>query len=158
MLWRVFATNAAVLVVATLILVLSPITVSFPVALTEVAVVAGGLAVMLVLDLFLLRRAFAPLGRLTAFMRRVDPLRPGERAGLEAADPEVRELTGAFNDMINRVETDGPGRGAAWPRATPARERTGSPRRAVRWCRSRHARRCRPDRPARAASRPPPAG
>jgi two-component system sensor histidine kinase UhpB len=106
LLWRVFATNAAVLVVATLILVLSPITVSFPIALTEIAVVSAGLAVMLVVDLLLLRRAFAPLGRLTAFMRRVDPLRPGERAGLEAADPEVRELTGAFNDMIDRVETE----------------------------------------------------
>lgn len=106
LLWRVFATNAAVLVVATLILVLTPITVSFPIALTEIFVVAAGLAVMLVLDLLLLRRAFAPLGRLTAFMRRVDPLRPGERAELEAADPEVRELTGAFNDMIERVETE----------------------------------------------------
>ena len=106
LLWRVFATNAAVLVVATMILVLSPITVSFPIALTEIVVAAAGLAVMLVFDLMLLRRAFAPLGRLTTFMRRVDPLRPGERAGLEAADPEVRELTGAFNDMIERVETE----------------------------------------------------
>jgi two-component system, NarL family, sensor histidine kinase UhpB len=106
LLWRVFATNAAVLVVATLILVLTPITVSFPIALTEILVVGAGLAVMLGLDLVLLRRAFAPLGRLTAFMRRVDPLRPGERAGLEAADPEVRELTAAFNDMIERVETE----------------------------------------------------
>src|SRR5215211_3828309 len=106
LLWRVFATNAAVLVAATLVLVLSPVTVSFPVALTEILVVVGGLAVMLVLDLLLLRRAFAPLGRLTAFMRGVDPLRPGERAGLETSDPEVRELTGAFNDMIERVETE----------------------------------------------------
>ena len=30
LLWRVFATNAAVLVAATLVLVLSPVTVSFP--------------------------------------------------------------------------------------------------------------------------------
>jgi len=106
LLWRVFATNAAVLVVATLILVLSPITVSFPVALTEAAVVAGGLAVMLVLDLVLLRRAFAPLGLLTAFMRRVDPLYPGERARLETADPQVTDLMGAFNEMIGRLETE----------------------------------------------------
>jgi two-component system sensor histidine kinase UhpB len=104
--WRVFATNAAVLVAAALVLVLSPITVSSPVAPTEVIVVIAGLAVMLVLDLVLLRRAFAPLGRLTAFMRRVDPLRPGERARLETADPDVRELTGAFNEMIGRVETE----------------------------------------------------
>ena len=106
LLWKVFASNAAVLVVATLILVISPITVSSPVALTEIVVVAAGLGVMLVADLVLLRRALAPLGRLTAFMRRVDPLRPGERARLETTDREVRELTGAFNEMIDRVEAE----------------------------------------------------
>ena len=106
LLWRVFACNAAVLVIATLVLVLSPLTVSFPIALTEAVVVAAGLAVMLAFDLVLLRRAFAPLGRLTAFMRRVDPLQPGERAQLEAADPEVSELTGALNDMIDRLENE----------------------------------------------------
>jgi two-component system sensor histidine kinase UhpB len=106
LLWRVFATNAAILVLATLVLVLSPITISFPIALTEVIVVAAGLAAMLSLDLVLLRRAFAPLGRLTAFMRRVDPLRPGERARLTTADPEVTELTSAFNDMIERLERE----------------------------------------------------
>ena len=66
----------------------------FPIALTEAVVLGGGLAAMLALDLVLLRRAFGPLGRLTAFMRGVDPLRPGERATVEAADPEVAELTG----------------------------------------------------------------
>src|SRR3712207_2691917 len=106
LLWRVFTTNAAVLVVATLVLVLSPITVSFPVALTEAAVVAGGLVAMLVVDLLLLRRAFAPLGRLTVFMRGVDPLRPGQRAQLETDDPEVAELTRAFNEMIARLEAE----------------------------------------------------
>jgi two-component system sensor histidine kinase UhpB len=106
LLWRVFASNAAVLVVATLVLVLSPLTVSFPIALTEAVVVAGGLALMLAFDLVLLRRAFAPLGRLTAFMRHVDPLRPGERARLEPADPDVSELTRAFNEMIDRLESE----------------------------------------------------
>jgi two-component system sensor histidine kinase UhpB len=80
--------------------------VSFPVALTELVVVAGGLLVMLVVDLVLLRRAFAPLARLTRFMRRVDPLNPGERAEVEDADPEVAELTAAFNEMIARLEEE----------------------------------------------------
>jgi hypothetical protein len=39
--WKVFLTNAAVLVAATLVLVLSPATVSFPVALAELVAVAG---------------------------------------------------------------------------------------------------------------------
>jgi two-component system, NarL family, sensor histidine kinase UhpB len=106
LLWRVFATNAAVLVAATLVLVVSPATVSFPVALAEVVVLAGGLAAMLALNLVLLRRAFGPLARLTRFMRGVDPLRPGERAAVGPADPEVAELTVAFNEMIERLETE----------------------------------------------------
>jgi two-component system sensor histidine kinase UhpB len=106
LLWRVFASNAVVLVIATLVLVLSPVTVSFPIALTEAVVVVAGLAVMLGFDLVLLRRTFAPLGRLTVFMRRVDPLQPGERAPLDTADPEVSELTNAFNEMIGRLESE----------------------------------------------------
>ena len=106
LLWRVFVTNAAVLVAATLVLVLSPATVSFPVALTEVAVLVAGLATMLGLNLALLRRAFGPLTRLTRFMRSVDPLRPGARAAVGPADLEVAELTAAFNEMIDRLETE----------------------------------------------------
>ena len=106
LLWRVFVTNAVVLVVATLVLVLTPLTVSFPVAITELLVVTAGLVVMLGVDLVLLRRAFEPLARLTGFMGRVDPLRPGVRAEVEPADPEVAELTGAFNEMIDRLESE----------------------------------------------------
>jgi two-component system sensor histidine kinase UhpB len=106
LLWRIFATNAAVLVVATLVLVISPVTVSFPIALTELVVVIGGLAAMLILNLLLLRRALRPLGRLTNVMRGIDPLRPGERASMDAADPEVADLTAAFNDMLDRLERE----------------------------------------------------
>jgi two-component system, NarL family, sensor histidine kinase UhpB len=98
LLWRVFGTNAAILVLATLVLVLSPVTVSFPIALAELIALSGGLAAMLFLNLVLLRRAFRPLGRLTSVMRGIDPLRPGERATLDAADPEVAELTAAFKE------------------------------------------------------------
>ncbi len=38
LLWRVFAGNAAVLAAATLLLVVSPATVSFPIALAELIV------------------------------------------------------------------------------------------------------------------------
>jgi two-component system, NarL family, sensor histidine kinase UhpB len=104
LLWRVFATNAVVLTAATLLLVLTPATVSFPIALAELIVLAGGLATMLALDLALLRRAFGPLRRLTAMMRGVDPLRPGSRAPVSTSDPDVAELTEAFNEMLDRVE------------------------------------------------------
>ena len=106
LLWRVFGANAVVLVLATLVLVLSPLTVSFPIALAELVAIGGGLVAMLVFDLVLLRRTFRPLGRLTAVMRGIDPLRPGERATVDAADPEVAELTAAFNDMLGRLEIE----------------------------------------------------
>jgi two-component system sensor histidine kinase UhpB len=106
LLWRVFATNAAVLVLSTLVLVVSPLTVSFPIALAELVALTGGLAATLVLNLIVLRRAFRPLGRLTSVMRGIDPLRPGERAVVEAADPEVAELAAAFDEMLGRLERE----------------------------------------------------
>jgi two-component system sensor histidine kinase UhpB len=106
LLWKVFAGNAAVLLVATLVLVLSPATVSFPVALEELAVLAGGLTVMLALDVALLRRAFAPLAALAAFVRGVDPLTPGLRAPVRAADPEVRDVAAAVDEMLERLEAE----------------------------------------------------
>jgi two-component system sensor histidine kinase UhpB len=104
--WRVFAINAAVLTVAAAALVASPLTVSFPVALTELVVLSAGLVALLVVNLALLRRVFDPLRRLTRFMRGVDPLRPGSRVPTGPADPEIAELTDAFNDMIERLESE----------------------------------------------------
>jgi two-component system sensor histidine kinase UhpB len=102
--WRVFATNAGVLVAAAVTLAVTPATVSFPVAVTEAVVLVFGLAAVIVLNLVLLRRVFRPLHALAALMRTVDPLRPGARARIETRDPEVAELTSAFNEMIERLE------------------------------------------------------
>lgn len=104
--WRVFLTNAALLVAAAVALVVTPATVSFPVALTEVVVLAGGLGAVIALNLVLLRRVFQPLRALSALMRGVDPLKPGARARVETRDRELAELTTAFNDMIDRLETE----------------------------------------------------
>jgi two-component system, NarL family, sensor histidine kinase UhpB len=103
---RVFLINATVLTLAAVALVVSPLTVSFPVALTELVVLSAGVAAVLVVNYALLRRAFAPLARLTGFMRDVDPLRPGSRVPSEDADPEIAELTAAFNEMIERLESE----------------------------------------------------
>jgi two-component system, NarL family, sensor histidine kinase UhpB len=103
---RVFVLNATVLTLAAVALVVSPLTVSFPVALTELVVLSAGVAAVLVVNYVLLRRAFAPLARLTGFMRDVDPLRPGSRVPREDADPEIAELTAAFNEMIERLESE----------------------------------------------------
>jgi two-component system sensor histidine kinase UhpB len=104
--WRVFATNAAVLTIATLVLALSPATISSPLALWEATDLIAGLAAMLVLNLYLMRHAFAPLRRLTELMRTVDPLRPGRRIPVYGDDAEVVELTATFNRMLDRLEEE----------------------------------------------------
>jgi two-component system sensor histidine kinase UhpB len=104
--WRVFATNAMVLTAAALVLALSPATVSFPVAVAEAAVLAVGLGAMLMLNFALLRRALSPLARLRALMRGADPLRPGTRADIGDATPELRAVTATFNEMVERLEAE----------------------------------------------------
>jgi two-component system sensor histidine kinase UhpB len=85
--------------------VFAPITVSIPVALTEVLVLAGGLAAMLVLTLVLLRPAFRPLLTVTETMRTIDPLTPGQRVPV-VGEPNVAALAEAFNDMLERLEDE----------------------------------------------------
>ncbi|MBB4663047.1 sensor histidine kinase [Conexibacter arvalis] len=107
LIWRVLGMNAAVLAVALALLLFTPVTISDPPRASEVAVVAAGLVALLVVDWLLLRRAFEPLGRLAAFARRVDPLRPGDRLALDPrADPQVAEATRAIDEMIDRLETE----------------------------------------------------
>lgn len=104
--WRVLAVNVAVLAVATTALALSPATVSQPVAVREAVVLTAGIAAMLFANAVLLRRATAPLARLTRTMRAVDPLRPGHRLPTDDAVAEVAALTASFNDMLDRLESE----------------------------------------------------
>ena len=104
--WRVFAINAAVLVGAVAVLALSPATVSSRINGGEVAVLGLGVAAVLAVNLLALRRVFGPLERLTALMRRVDPLAPGQRIEIERQAAEVAELSHAFNDMLDRLELE----------------------------------------------------
>jgi two-component system sensor histidine kinase UhpB len=106
LLWRIFLGNAVVLGVATTALVLTPATVSFPIALRELVALAVGLSVMLAVNYVLLRHAIEPLRRLTRVMRSVDPLEPGRRADLPAQPAEVAELGAAFDEMLDRLESE----------------------------------------------------
>jgi two-component system sensor histidine kinase UhpB len=103
--WRIFVVNAAILIVAAAALAFSPATVSFPIALTEGIVLTIGLVAILVVNLFLIRRSFAPLERLTRLMRRVDLLQPGQRVDVSGPE-EVRELGAVFNEMLDRLERE----------------------------------------------------
>jgi two-component system sensor histidine kinase UhpB len=103
--WRVFAINASLLVLAALLVGLTPLTFSAPLALRETAVLTVGLALMLAANLALLRPTFAPLERLAQRMRHVDLLRPGQRLAVSGRD-EVATLVRAFNEMLDRLEAE----------------------------------------------------
>jgi two-component system sensor histidine kinase UhpB len=103
---RIFLVNAAVLVAAVVALALSPVTVSDPVALQEAVVLVAGLTLLLIVNLALFRRTFAPLAQLSELMRTVDPLQPGRRIPVYSDDTEVADLTLAFNEMLDRLEEE----------------------------------------------------
>ena len=104
--WRVLLLNSAILVVAALVLALSPATISTPIEGGELVVLLVGVAVTVAANVLLVRRAFAPLDRLVAVMRGIDPLAPGTRVDPDGAGGEVAELAAAFNDMLARLEDE----------------------------------------------------
>ena len=105
LLWRVFAINAMVLVVATLVLVVARSRVHASLAFLEGLDVAVFLVVMLAANLLLLRQTLNPIKQLIARMRTVDLLRPGQRLA-ERGGPEVVEVVAVFNEMLDRLEEE----------------------------------------------------
>ena len=105
LLWRVFAINAALLVAATLLLALTPVTIHARIAIVEGLDLAVALLVMLAANLLLLRHTFRPVDRLVDRMRKIDLLQPGQRIP-EEGGLEVAELTRAFNEMLERLEAE----------------------------------------------------
>lgn len=105
LLWRVFAANAVVFVAATALLAWTPVTVHRVATPRELVVLAVGVALVLGVDLVLLRRTLAPLRRLAGVMSAVDPGQPGRRAEApQSAGREVVALANALNDMLDRLE------------------------------------------------------
>ena len=104
--WRVYGAFAAVLALAVAVLIFAPVRVSVPTELNEIVGLLLGFAVALAVYFLLLRRFLAPLARLTALMRRIDPLAPGQRIEPSAGDDQVVALAYAFNDMLDRLEDE----------------------------------------------------
>jgi two-component system sensor histidine kinase UhpB len=105
LLWRVFAINAVLLVVATLLLAFTPATIHASIAFFEGLDLAVGLVVMLAANLVLLRHTLGPIERLVERMRTVDLLRPGQRL-VERGGTEVTSLVRAYNQMLERLEAE----------------------------------------------------
>jgi two-component system sensor histidine kinase UhpB len=103
--WRIFAVNAGLLALIALLLVVTPVTIHAPPTLTEVLVIVAGLAITVAANALLLRRAIAPLVRLAQRMDTVDLLRPGQRLRV-SRDDEVGRVVRAFNDMLDRLESE----------------------------------------------------
>ena len=97
--WRLFVPNATVLGAACVVLMVEP-------ANGRVIALVGGLLTLLVVNLVLMRRAFAPLVRLTGLMASVDPLRPGQRLDVPGPASEVTVLADTFNTMLDRLELE----------------------------------------------------
>jgi two-component system, NarL family, sensor histidine kinase UhpB len=107
LLWKVFAANAVVFVVAVATLAWTPVTVHRVATPSELLVLGIGLVLMLAFDLALLRRAFKPLQRLAATMQTAETVRQRDNADSYAdASAEVRALADALGGMLDRLERE----------------------------------------------------
>lgn len=107
LLWRVFVVNIVIWLVAVALLAWTPVTVHRVATPRELVVLGIGLALMLAVDLVVLRRVLGPLRRLASLMGAVEPGQPGRRAQPSAsAGREVVALAEALNSMLDRLEDE----------------------------------------------------
>lgn len=74
---------------------------------TELILLMIAIAIVLSLNIFLLRRQFAPLQHLVTTMEEIDLSQPGARADIPLkATEDIAELIMSFNAMIERLEAE----------------------------------------------------
>jgi two-component system sensor histidine kinase UhpB len=101
---RTFLAAAAVLAIVFVLLVVTPVEVSAPIRVGEAAILLGGLVVMLAVQLFLLRRALAPLRDLSDQMEAIDLRQPQRRLTLTGTEvTEITTFVTRFNEMLDRL-------------------------------------------------------
>jgi two-component system sensor histidine kinase UhpB len=103
--WRIFLPNALVLVAAGVVLLFSPVAVDRNPTGGQVVALALGLALMTAVNLMLIRRATAPLERLSAQVATIDPQEPGQRVDVRGG-AETERLVAVFNAMLARLERE----------------------------------------------------
>jgi two-component system sensor histidine kinase UhpB len=108
LLQRVVAINALLVVVAVTvtIAVLAPGRVTSLALNEELAAVLGAVALVVAVNVVLLRRIVAPLQALTAFARRVDLTTLRQRVPAPEATSEAGELALTFNEMLTRLDAE----------------------------------------------------
>ena len=102
---QVVAVNTAILVGAVMLLVLSPATVSFPLAAEQGVLLGIGVTVIVVANATLLRLSFQGLSDLVRKMENLDVLRTGERLPLRGG-LETQTLIVGYNAMLDGLETE----------------------------------------------------
>src|SRR5438552_11805428 len=102
---RVFAVNAAILVLIFCVFVFTPLSVNPDPTRDQVYVLVGGLVLMLAANAVLLRVSLSPLRRLAELMGTVDVLRPGARLQASGSS-EVTTVITAFNATLARLEAE----------------------------------------------------
>lgn len=103
--WKVCGINGAVLCAGALALMLSPVSVSRRVLLSEALVLAVGLALVLVLNALLLRRALAPVDRVIAEMSTVQLGGAGQRIHA-SGNGSGAQLAHSYDAMLDRLENE----------------------------------------------------
>ena len=103
--WTICLINGVVFVLGTVVLVLSPASVSRDALLSEVAVVAVGLVAILLLNALLIRWALAPLTRLIARVGDIERLEPTLLP--EEGSGPVRGVAQGVNALLARLADDG---------------------------------------------------
>jgi two-component system, NarL family, sensor histidine kinase UhpB len=108
LLYRVAAINALLLAAAVTLTIalLAPGKVSVLALDEELAVVLGAVALVVLANVYLLRRVVGPVQALTEFARHVDYSTLGQRIPDAAPSSEAGELALTFNQMLERLQTE----------------------------------------------------
>lgn len=104
--WQIFLPNVAVLLIAVAVLILTPASVPRRVTSAQAQELLVALVLLVLVNLFLIRRTVGRLRKLTELMTRIDPLAPGQRAPTAGGSAEATKLAAVFNAMLDRLETE----------------------------------------------------
>jgi two-component system sensor histidine kinase UhpB len=102
---RLFVINGLLFTAGTLLLAVSPVTISAPAVLTEIPVLIVGLTAILAANAILVRASLSPLEGITDVMQRVDLMQPGDRM-TPSGNGDLGYLITSFNSMLERLENE----------------------------------------------------
>lgn len=104
--WGVLLINAAILAAGVLLLVLTPVTVSFPIEIEQAIILSVGLVLLIAANAALLRGGLRPLVQVLDSLRSVE-LAPGDPQRLpEVGGREARAIACAVNSMLDRLDNE----------------------------------------------------